>query len=58
MELKEMNEDKVGEPFHYPTTFFYLDMLKHTFIFHTDRLRVLHKGMLKEEYLLFQTTLQ
>jgi len=35
-ELEEMNKDKVGEPFHYPNTFLLiLDMLKHTFIYHT-----------------------
>ena len=44
-ELKEMNKDKVGEPFHYPNTFLLLleDTPKHIFIFHIDRLRELHK---------------
>ena len=44
-ELKEMNKDKVGEPFQYPNTFFsfYWDMPKHIFIYHLDKLRGLHK---------------
>ena len=44
-ELKEMNKDKVGEPFHYPNTFLLLlDMPKHIFIFHTDKPKELHKA--------------
>jgi len=61
IELKEMNKDKIGEPFHYPNTFLLLleDMPRRTFIFLIDRPnRELHKAMLKEKYLPFQITLQ
>ena len=38
IELKEMNQGKIGEPFHYPNTFLLLlAMPKHTFIFLTDK---------------------
>ena len=60
-ELKEMNKDKVGkEPFHYPNTFFsfYLAMPRHTFIYHTERPRALHRDMLKEKYQIFRITVQ
>ena len=59
-ELKEMNKDKVGEPFHYPNTFLLLtwDMPKYIFICHTDRPKELHKGMLKEKFHLSQIILQ
>ena len=55
MELKEVNKNKVDENhFVIPTPFFfYLNMLKHIFIFHTDRPKELHKDMLKGEYLPF-----
>ena len=37
-ELKEMNKDKIGEPFHYPNTFLlFLGMPRHIFIYHTDK---------------------
>jgi hypothetical protein len=50
-ELKEMNKDKVGEPFHYPNTFLLLleHMLNHIFIFHTGKPKALHKDMLKKK---------
>jgi triphosphoribosyl-dephospho-CoA synthetase len=52
-ELKEMIEDKVGEPFNYLNTFLLLlDISEYTFICHTGILKVLHKGMLKADYLL------
>ena len=58
-ELKEMNKDKVGEPFHYPNTFLLLlGYAKAYFHFHIDKQKVLHKDMLKEKYLLFLITLQ
>ena len=54
-ELKEMNQDKIGEHFIIQTPFsFYSAMLKYTFIFLIDKLKVLHKDMLKEKYLPFQ----
>ncbi len=60
-ELKEMNKDKVGEPFHYPDTFLLLLRYAKEY-FHLaiiDKLkRVVHKDMLKENYLLFLTILQ
>jgi len=44
-ELKEMNKDKIGEPYHYPNTFLlsYLAMPKRTFICHIDKPRALQK---------------
>ena len=44
-ELKEMNKDKVGEPFHYPNTFLLLlgYAKVYFFIFFIERLRGLHK---------------
>jgi len=38
-ELKEMNKDKMGEPFHYPNAFLLLleDMPKYIFICHTGK---------------------
>jgi len=44
-ELKEINKDKVGEPFHYPNTFllFYWDIPRHTFICHTGKPKAMHK---------------
>jgi hypothetical protein len=51
-ELKEMNKDKAGEPFHYLNTFLLLPgyvKAKHTFIFLIGRLKKeLHKAMLME----------
>ncbi len=59
-ELKEMNKDKVGEPFHYPDTFLlllgYVKVYFHLPFRQTRE--VLHKAMLKEKYLLFLITLQ
>ena len=58
-ELKEMNKDKVGEPFHYPDTFvLLLGYAKVTFIFLIDRLKELHKAMLNAKSLPSLITLQ
>jgi hypothetical protein len=59
-ELKEMNKDKIGEPFHYPNTFLLLlgYAKAYFFIFLIDRLRELHKAMLNGKYLPFLITLQ
>jgi hypothetical protein len=58
-ELKQMNKEKIGEPFHYPNTFLLLlGYAKHIFIFLTGKPRELHKVMLKEKYLPSLITLQ
>ena len=59
-ELKEMNKDEVGEPFHYPNTFLLLLGYAKAY-FHLpyrQTQRELHKVMLKEKYLPFQITVQ
>src|SRR5262245_33187409 len=52
-ELKQMNKDKIGEPFHYPNTFLlsYLTMPKYISTCLTDKPRVLYRAMLKEKFL-------
>ena len=58
-ELKEMNKDKIGEPFHYPNTFLLLlGYAKVYFICHIYKQKVLHKHMLKEKNLPFPIILQ
>jgi hypothetical protein len=58
-ELKEMNKDKVGEPFHYPDTFLLLlGYAKVYFHLPFRQTGVLHKAMLKEKYLIFLITVQ
>ena len=51
-ELKEMNKDKIGEPFHIQIHFFfYWDMPKYIFICFIDKpKKVLHKDMLKGRF--------
>lgn len=59
-ELKEMNKDKVGEPFHYPNTFLLLLGYAKAY-FHLpyrQTKKVLHMDMLKEKYLPYQITQQ
>jgi hypothetical protein len=55
-DLKEMNKDKVGEPFHYPNTFLLLlgYTKRHIFACHISKPRELHKAELKEKYLPFR----
>ena len=59
-ELKEMNKDKVGEPFHYPNSF--LLLLGYAKIYfhlpYRQTQKVLHMDMLKEKYLPYQITQQ
>ena len=58
-ELKEMNQGKIGEPFHYPSTF--LLLLGHAkAYFHPPyrQTEVIHKVILKEKLLQSQITLQ
>ena len=51
-ELKQMNKDKVGEPFHYPNTFLLLlGYAKVYFHLPYRQTEVLHKGMLKTRFL-------
>ena len=59
-ELKEMNKDKIGEPFHYPNTFLLLLGYAKTyfFIFLIGKQKELHRAMLKEKYLPSHITLQ
>jgi hypothetical protein len=51
-ELKEMNKDKVGEPFHYPNIFLLLLLGYAKAYFHlpSRQPRVLHKDTLKVKY--------
>jgi hypothetical protein len=55
-ELKEMNKDKIGEPFHYPNTFLlllgYAKVYFH--LLYRQTKKELHKDMRKEKYPLFQ----
>ena len=48
-ELKEMNKDKVGEPFHYPNTFLLLTwaMPRHIFIYHIRQTEGIAQGHAK-----------
>ena len=59
-ELKQMNKDKVGEPFHYPNSF--LLLLGYAKIYfhlpYRQTQKVLHMDMLKEKYLPYQITQQ
>jgi len=59
-ELKEMNKDKVGKPFHYPNTFLlllgYAKVYFHLPYRQTEG--VLHKDMLNVKCLTFQITVQ
>ena len=58
-ELKEMNKDKVGEPFHYPNTFLLLlGYAKVCFHLPYRQTEELPKDMPKEKYLQFPITLQ
>ena len=58
VELKGMNRDKVGEPFHYPNTF--LLLLGHAKVYFYFPIgkpkKESQKDMPKEKYTLFQTT--
>jgi hypothetical protein len=60
-ELKEMNKDKVGEPFHYPNTFLLL-LLGYTKVYFHLPFRqtegIAQEDMLKEKYLPSQITVQ
>ena len=50
-ELKEMNKDKIGEPFHYPNTFFLLlGHAKAYFHLPFRKPKAFYKVMLKEKY--------
>jgi len=59
-ELKQMNKDKVGEPFHYPNTFLLLlgYDARHIFIFLIGKPKVLYKDMLKAKFHLSLIILQ
>jgi hypothetical protein len=60
-ELKEMNKDKVGEPFHYPNTFLLLLLGYAKVYFHLPFRQtegIAQEDMLKEKYLPSQITVQ
>ena len=59
-ELKEMNKDKVGEPFHYPNTFLLLLGYAKAY-FHLPYRQtegIAQEDMLKAKYLPYHITLQ
>jgi hypothetical protein len=52
IDLKEMDKDKVGQPFHYPNTFLLLlgYDARHIFIFLIGKPKVLYKDMPKAKF--------
>ena len=52
IELEKMNQGKEGRKFVYPQIHLsnYLDILEHTFIYNTDKLRALYELMLQIRY--------
>ena len=58
-ELKEMNKDKVGEPFHYPNTFLLLlGYAKICFYLPYRQIEGISQGHAKGKYLPSQITVQ
>jgi hypothetical protein len=58
--LKQMNKDKVGQPFHYPNTFLFLGGYAKVY-FHLpirQTAGIAQEHMLKRKYLLFLTIAQ